>query len=1259
MARPSIKWDRTTGNVPFIVEVCIPVIEANGLDTEGIFRISGNNLDIQKYYKELDSGKRPPLESLDIHVVSGLLKQFLRDLNNPLMTWELYPLWIAVSNFNIGQDDKLEVVRQVCALLPAGSQAVMKMLFLLLNKVMGKSSVNKMSAGNLGIVFAPTLLRPKVESIEVILGDSDASNSLMQLLVINAPGLFGQAPSPGGLPPKAQPLAELMAACVEEMEKASQSEEPKQQLVMGDIPLKMAPKVVPTTPEGRAAVKIQAFWRGIMARRRFAGINFGFQSKYNLGVVELMNQHFHFLANLQEVETEYLAPMREINKLREEQLSQAAAPKSKGKFGNLIKGKLQQRELATTQLATQEEMDIIFSNITTVQQVHAELAIQLETHFTQSWPRVSGLGNIMLNNFANFKVYVEYVNNYAKSKDKLTFCQNYNDNLRKWLQTTPGRSRNDGLTLHELLFLPISHMNTLVHLLERIMLITFDYSSEAHVEHKAIVKAVGTLIRMCRFVKNVKAEAEKHELTMIERVIEGAKDCIIRPTRKFVMRGDVTIASEKRHIFLFNDIAYVVKKKKGMATNFELKYIIEINDQCAVEDLEFRSAASKVDNGFIFITTQRNYQILCSTKEDKLKWMECIKSLIHKSARGVFGRSLQEIIDRDNRSMSTPTTIPLAARTLMNAIKNLAGTKNGILCTSGEPERVKQIVYKIEWSPDLVDLGKADPLDVGGALRLYLEQLPEPLIPANALSEFALFEDLEFQKISFSEFVRMLKSLPPENLTFLQQLLQLLHFLEKDPQSGLWSSTLAYTLNPAVIRPRKETFSSALLIDQPAQVLYVLIHNQAEMFNTIKTGKMPREISNSRVFAAADLQARIAYERHKEALRQASSNKAPSASMQRPSKPLPVPSKQLPAPPRHASVKVPIPRHVTSLGHPPGNNTSPPVACTRASLNMQAIRNALPTQNKSHDAALVATLPPLPSPRRCTDSPPVTPLTAAPQVSSLKGPAHSHSNPSLASSPLLPTSASQDDTSSLRSCLSAISLSESPSGPSPPSPDPAKKPVISLDRLKKKRTRAMSQYHAKPVDLEDERKGSSSPTSKGSSSPSTHHRTFSKDGTSSPSVHRKSSKEGTSSPSTQRKSSREAVALLRRSRMPPPSPPADGPDPSSPKADAMQECPNCHTPCPGHKFCTKCGASVASVNGSPLACSDDAPPPHVPPRRPTNTSKPKRAEQPSSEHLSVDARPPVPPRISPRNDATAPPARAARPLPPPGGATRTAPGNPS
>uniref|UniRef100_A0A1I8HIY3 Rho-GAP domain-containing protein n=1 Tax=Macrostomum lignano TaxID=282301 RepID=A0A1I8HIY3_9PLAT len=124
-------------------------------------KVSGSSTDLQSARARIDTdGPGPPqaLDGLDIHVCTGLLKLYLRELPEPLFTASLHEALTAASE----ADD-----RELLGLLPTGTlpranAATAAFLFDHLLRVCDSCQVNKMSPSNIGLIFGPTLIRPAI-----------------------------------------------------------------------------------------------------------------------------------------------------------------------------------------------------------------------------------------------------------------------------------------------------------------------------------------------------------------------------------------------------------------------------------------------------------------------------------------------------------------------------------------------------------------------------------------------------------------------------------------------------------------------------------------------------------------------------------------------------------------------------------------------------------------------------------------------------------------------------------------------------------------------------------------------------------------------------------------------------------------------------------------------------------------------------------------------------------------------------------------
>jgi hypothetical protein len=182
-----------------------------------------------------------------------------------------------------------------------------------------------------------------------------------------------------------------------------------------------------------------------------------------------------------------------------------------------------------------------------------------------------------------FELYGQYINNMANAHRTLHFVRSANKNVRTVLLVLQQRSECGGKPLDELLSFPLTviaeRRRTLLQLLSTVVASRL---SEENVPQ--LVESIALLDRMTSVAAQISDQEERHKLEMIERMIKGAKEAnvIVRPNRKFVHRGVLTIASEKRYLFLFNDMVIVTKSLGKKGFDYEFKYVLEIED-CEVE----------------------------------------------------------------------------------------------------------------------------------------------------------------------------------------------------------------------------------------------------------------------------------------------------------------------------------------------------------------------------------------------------------------------------------------------------------------------------------------------------------------------------------------------------------------------------------------------------------------------------------------------------------------------------------------------------
>ncbi|XP_036411571.1 rho GTPase-activating protein 12a isoform X3 [Colossoma macropomum] len=184
---------RENTTVPHFVRMCIDHVENHGLNLDGLYRVSGNLAIIQKLRFAVNHDEKINFEDSkweDIHVVTGALKMFFRELPEPLFTYALFNDFVAAIK-NPDYKQKAQAVKDKVQKLPRPNHDTMQALFKHLKKVIEHGEKNRMTTQSVAIVFGPTLLRPEVETLNMAV-HMVYQNQIVELVLLEYDTIFGR-----------------------------------------------------------------------------------------------------------------------------------------------------------------------------------------------------------------------------------------------------------------------------------------------------------------------------------------------------------------------------------------------------------------------------------------------------------------------------------------------------------------------------------------------------------------------------------------------------------------------------------------------------------------------------------------------------------------------------------------------------------------------------------------------------------------------------------------------------------------------------------------------------------------------------------------------------------------------------------------------------------------------------------------------------------------------------------------------------------
>ncbi|XP_036112784.1 rho GTPase-activating protein 29 [Molossus molossus] len=203
--------------IPFILKICASEIESRALCLQGIYRVCGNKIKTEKLCQALENGMHlVDISEFSSHDICDVLKLYLRQLPEPFVLFRLYKEFIdlakEIQHVNEEQETKkdsledkkwpstcIEINRillkskDLLRQLPVSNFNSLHYLIVHLKRVVDHAEENKMNSKNLGVIFGPSLIRPRPTTAPITISSlAEYSNQarLVEFLITYSQKIF-------------------------------------------------------------------------------------------------------------------------------------------------------------------------------------------------------------------------------------------------------------------------------------------------------------------------------------------------------------------------------------------------------------------------------------------------------------------------------------------------------------------------------------------------------------------------------------------------------------------------------------------------------------------------------------------------------------------------------------------------------------------------------------------------------------------------------------------------------------------------------------------------------------------------------------------------------------------------------------------------------------------------------------------------------------------------------------------------------------
>uniref|UniRef100_A0A8C6TX38 Rho GTPase activating protein 22 n=1 Tax=Neogobius melanostomus TaxID=47308 RepID=A0A8C6TX38_9GOBI len=205
--------------------------------------------------------------------------------------------------------------------------------------------------------------------------------------------------------------------------------------------------------------------------------------------------------------------------------------------------------------------------------------------------------------------------------------------------------------------------------------------------------------------------------------------------------------------------------------------------------------------------SHESYLLMANSQSDMEEWVRAIHRAIWAPlGGGIFGQHLEETMLYETQS-GAQRQVPALVEQCVSFIREHGLKEEGLFRAPGQTNHVRELQDAFDRGEKPMFNSTTDVHTVASLLKLYIRELPEPVIPFAKYTQFLSCAQLltKDRETAVVELCKQVKSLPQVNHNLLQYICKFLDEVQSHSNENKMSvQNLATVFGPNVLRPRME-----------------------------------------------------------------------------------------------------------------------------------------------------------------------------------------------------------------------------------------------------------------------------------------------------------------------------------------------------------------------------------------------------------------------------------------------------------------------